>query len=103
MKANIKNMNKITFSILSADKILIPDYMEHYSKGQVEKLVKHFDASKLAPLVVSYRDDKYFVVDGQSRLVALRAMYGEKVRLPVQVIAGLTLEQEMQNYHTHWD
>ena len=59
----------------------------------VDKLVREWDPRLLTPLVVSYRDGRYNLVDGQHRVCAMRKKNGGKdVTALCRVYHGLTYE-----------
>ena len=62
---------------------------------EVNRLIREWDDRLLDPLVVSFRDGKFNVVDGQHRVAAMRKMNGGKeVMVPCTIYSGLTYEQE---------
>ena len=66
----------------------------------VDKLVREWDLRLLTPLVVSYRDGRYYLVDGQHRACCMRKMSdGKDVVALCQVYCGLTYEQEAELYY----
>ena len=66
----------------------------------VDKLVREWDPRLLTPLVVSYRDGRYNLVDGQHRVCAMRKKNGGKdVTALCRVYRGLTYEQEAELYY----
>ena len=66
----------------------------------VDRLVREWDVRLLAPLVVSYRDGHYYLLDGQHRACAMRKMNdGKDVVALCQVYRGLTYEQEAELYY----
>lgn len=66
----------------------------------VDKLVREWDPRLLTPLVVSYRDARYNLVDGQHRVCAMRKKNGGKdVTALCRVYHGLTYEQEAELYY----
>lgn len=66
----------------------------------VDRLVREWDPRLLDPLVVSYRDGHYFLVDGQHRLCGMRKKNGGKDLMAVcHVYEGLTYEQEAELYY----
>ena len=66
----------------------------------VDKLVRECDPRLLTPLVVSYRDGRYNLVDGQHRVCAMRKKNGGKdVTALCRVYHGLTYEQEAELYY----
>lgn len=61
----------------------------------VDRLIQNWDERLLDPVIVSFRDGKYYVVDGQHRVTALRKMNrARNVMVPCKVYIGLTYEQE---------
>jgi len=70
-------------------------YQQPLSEKNIERLIREWDNRLLTPLIVSFRDGKYNVVDGQHRVAAMRRMnHGEDVLVPCLVYTGLTYEQE---------
>lgn len=66
----------------------------------VAELVREWDPRLLTPLVVSYRDGRYNLVDGQHRVCAMRRKNGGKdVTALCRVYHGLTYEQEAELYY----
>ena len=57
----------------------------------VNRLIKCWNNKYLTPIVVSCRDGKYYLLDGQHRVSAMRRMNGGKdVIVPCLVYTGLT-------------
>ena len=70
-------------------------YQRTLNEKVVEKLVRCWDRMLMEPLVVSYRDGKYYVIDGQHRIAALRVLFQDKDTLvPCIVHMGLTEADE---------
>ena len=66
----------------------------------VDRLVRHWDPCLLTPLVVSYRDGRYNLVDGQHRVCGGRKKNsGKDVEMLCHVYYGLTYEQEAELYY----
>jgi len=66
----------------------------------VDKLVREWDPRLLTPLVVSYRDGRYYLVDGQHRTCAMRKKNGGKdVMALCRIYKNLTYEQEAELYY----
>lgn len=66
----------------------------------VDKLVREWDPRLLTPLVVSYREGQYNLVDGQHRICAMRKKNnGKDVTALCRVYRGLTYEQEAELYY----
>lgn len=74
-------------------------YQRPVEQTKVNRFIKQWNSRLLSPIVVSYRDSKYHVVDGQHRLAAMRKMNGGKdVIVPCLVYTGLTYAQEAEMY-----
>ena len=70
-------------------------YQRPVDEREVNRLIREWDDRLLDPLVVSFRDGKFNVVDGQHRVAAMRKMNGGKeVMVPCTIYSGLTYEQE---------
>ena len=70
-------------------------YQRPVDEKEVNRLIREWDDHLLDPLVVSFRDGKFNVVDGQHRVAAMRKMNGGKeVMVPCIIYSGLTYEQE---------
>ncbi len=70
-------------------------YQRPVDEQEVDRLIREWDGRLLDPLVVSFRDGKFHVVDGQHRVAAMRKIYGGKeVMAPCTIYNGLTYEQE---------
>lgn len=69
-------------------------YQRPVNPKEVDRLIREWDDRLLDPIVVSFRDGKFNVVDGQHRIVALRKMNGRDVMVACKVYSGLTYEQE---------
>ena len=66
----------------------------------VDKLVREWDPRLLTPLVISFRDGRYYLVDGQHRTCAMRKKNGGKdVMALCHIYKGLTYEQEAELYY----
>ena len=75
-------------------------YQRPVKDCDVDKLVREWDPRLLTPLVVSYRDGRYNLVDGQHRVCAMRKKNGGKdVTALCRVYHGLTYEQEAELYY----
>lgn len=76
------------------------DYQRVVSDSTVQKLIKNWDPRFLDPIVVSYRDGKYYVIDGQHRVVAIQRMHpDEDVKVRCIVHTGLTYADEAELFY----
>lgn len=73
-------------------------YQRPVDKQNVNNIASEFDMNKCQFLTVSYRDDVFYVIDGQHRLEAAR-LRGIKT-LPCIIFEGLTEKQEARMFAT---
>lgn len=70
-------------------------YQRPVNMKEVDRLIREWDGRLLEPVAVSFRDGKFYVVDGQHRIAAMRKMNGgDGVMVSCKVYGGLTYEQE---------
>ena len=75
-------------------------YQRRVDEKNVERLIREWDDRLLEPLVVSFREEKYNLADGQNRCSALRKMNGGKdVMVLCRVFYGLSYEEEAELYY----
>lgn len=73
-------------------------YQRGLTKSMVDHIEKHFNAQALGVIKVSARDGKYYVVDGQHRITALRYLFGGGYEVPCEIHEGLTYKDEAALY-----
>lgn len=70
-------------------------YQRPVEQKEVDRLIREWDERLLEPVIVSFRDGKFYVVDGQHRISAMRKMNGGNgIMINCKVYSGLTYEQE---------
>lgn len=70
-------------------------YQRPVDQKEVDRLIREWDERLLEPVIVSFRDGKFYVVDGQHRISAMRKMNGGNgIMINCKVYSGLTYEQE---------
>ena len=75
-------------------------YQRPVETEDVDKLIAKWNPCLLTPIVVSFRDSNFNVVDGQHRIAAMRKMAGGgDVIVPCIIYTGLTYEQEAELYY----
>lgn len=75
-------------------------YQRPVKPEDVDALIRKWNPTLLTPLVVSYRDGEFIVVDGQHRIAAIRKMAGNQdVTVLCLVYYGLTYEKEAALYY----
>ena len=72
-------------------------YQRNVEERDVNRLMREWDDKLFDPLVVSYREGKFNIVDGQNRASVLRKRNGGRdVMVRCKVYSGLTYEQEAE-------
>ena len=70
-------------------------YQRDLDNPSAKKLIREWDDRLFDPLIVSFRDGRYNLIDGQHRLTALRYMNGgDDVIVQCRVFTGMTYEEE---------
>lgn len=83
IKIGNKKFANVPLNILSID----TDY-QRTTGSKLKKLTEEWDEEQCDPLLVSYRDDKFFILDGQHRWIAAKANHVEC--LPCKIYTGLS-------------
>lgn len=84
--------------VISTDKLTsgLP-YQRPVDDREVDRLVREWDERLFEPLAVSYRDGRYYVIDGQHRIAAMRRMHGgREVMIRCKVYNGMTYMDEAE-------
>jgi hypothetical protein len=66
--------------------------------SRVDYLVAHFDAEQIGAPVVNERGGKFYVIDGQHRIAALREVFGDDHQVQCWTYAGLSEEEEAEKF-----
>lgn len=91
--------NGVTFEMSSIDTATLisgQPYQRSVRESRLRELTRKWDPGLLDPLVVSYRDGKFYLVDGQHRVVIQRRMYGGDFNALCKLFHGLTYEAEAE-------
>lgn len=99
---NTQAMMEMEFSNPGVDRTLLTSrltsglpYQRPVDEKEVDRLIREWDDRLLEPLVVSFRDGRFNVVDGQHRIAAMvKKNGGREVMAPCKVYSGLTYEEE---------
>ena len=79
-------------TMLDVKSIKVAKYQKELNLNRVRDIIKNFDINRMRPIDVSYRDNDYWVFDGQHRANAyLQLGY---TTIPSIIHYGLTYEQE---------
>ena len=72
-------------------------YQRPVREEKVNDLIQKWDETMLEPIVVSFRDGKFYVIDGQNRISAMRKMNGgHEVMVLCKVHTGMTYQDEAE-------
>ena len=98
--AEVEYSNPGTVRTLSTSRLTsgLP-YQRPVEQKNVDKLIRNWNSRELYPVIVSFRDGKFNVVDGQNRIAAMRQMAGGgDVIVPCIIHTGMTYEEEADMY-----
>lgn len=88
-------ITSISYEILPVKMLKIAEYQYgRLNPVRAKKLADEWDENKFEPIIVSYRDGIYWIVDGQHRTVGKKIKFGADATIMCKVITGLTYEQE---------
>lgn len=74
-------------------------YQRPVLQKDVDKIIQEWNGREITPVVVSFRDGKFNVVDGQHHIEAMRQKAGGRdVIVPCIIHTGMTYEQEAELY-----
>ena len=74
-------------------------YQRPVLQKDVDKIIREWNGREVTPVVVSFRDGKFNVVDGQHHIEAMRQKAGGRdVIVPCIIHTGMTYEQEAELY-----
>ena len=75
-------------------------YQRPVHQKNVQRIIDEFNPMLLDPIIVNFRGGKYYVIDGQHRIVALKRMNnGGDCMVQCKVLNGLSYEEEAMLYH----
>lgn len=90
------NMNN-KLMMLNVDDLYTEAYNRKVDVNRVKKYIKTFRNDLLGIVLISERDGNYYIVDGQHRILALKALNIRTVKCDVRT--GLTYEEEARLFH----
>lgn len=71
-------------------------YQRNIKNKAVVNIINDFDPDIMGVILVSHRDDAYYIIDGQHRVEALKRL--GKPTIMCQVLTGLTYEEEAAKF-----
>ena len=87
----------VTFEMTEIDTALLisgQPYQRPVKEKRLRELAQEWDPGMLEPPVVSFRDGKFYLVDGQNRVVLQKRMLGGDFKALCKLYHGLTYEAE---------
>lgn len=79
-------------------------YQRNINLRFVKECIEKFDPNALDPVHVSYRDGKYYIIDGQHTVLILEGINGNKpVDVPCIVHKGMTYTDEAEYYVNQYE
>lgn len=88
---------KMGYQLIELKNVLLGKYQRGIKTNKIKEFIRNFDETLLTPIIVSKRDDEYYVIDGQHRVVVAE-MVGIKELMAV-VYEGMTYEQEAEYFN----
>lgn len=81
------------------NRVAVSDIAQRDVKSaRVDYLVAHFDAEQIGTPVVNERGGKFFVIDGQHRMAALREVFGDSHQVQCWTYVGLSEQEEAEKF-----
>lgn len=85
------------FYPIRTEKLKLADYQRDINYAKVKSYVRNYDPDIFGVVLVSHRDDNYYVIDGQHRVETAKALKIPSVLC--QVVEGLTYEEEAEKFY----
>ena len=91
---------------ISMSDLYMPGYQRKTQKWRVNKIAKEFKADMMDDLIISYREGKYWVVDGGHRFEAISIINEQRMReskapfdtIPCRILYGYDYQDEAEYY-----
>lgn len=103
VELNIPKSDDMEMKKLPAKMLLSAPYQREIRNNSIKEIIRKFDKNKVKPIVVSNRNGKYYVIDGQHTLTVLRMLFGENYRVTTRVLTGLTYDDEAAYYNEQYE
>lgn len=91
---NAMMMGNVMYARIPLHLLDKPAWQRHPNMSNVRKLATHWSEPKAQAIIVSYRDGKFWIIDGQHRVLA--AGMKEIQDIFAQIYTGLTAEEEVE-------
>lgn len=93
---NAHNIGGKKFATIPVSEIKIDAGYQRRLREKVNRMVANWDYNLCDVVLVSYRNDKFYVIDGQHRVAAAKRVGAEF--LPCQIVEGLSREEEAARF-----
>lgn len=92
---NSQNYNGVSYASIPLHLLYIPSY-QRQQHAAVANMANNWSDQKCGAITVSYRDEKFWVVDGQNRVAA--AKIAGRQSIFAMILTGLTKEDEIEMF-----
>lgn len=96
----MEKLTNVRYQLIPVSALSVDIYQRGIEPLRIKKMVTNFDAALLGSIIVSERDGKYYVIDGQHRVILCKKV--GVTSLMAIVLEGLTLEEEAK-YFNHYN
>jgi hypothetical protein len=88
-------MSNEVYELLKIKELKTDKYQDgRLNPARAKKIANNWDEKKFVPIIVSYRDGIYWIVDGMHRTSAKKIKFGSDALIMCKILTGLTFEQE---------
>lgn len=98
--ANLNNIGGKNFALIPISSLEIDTGYQRRIKSKIKKMIRDWNYELCDVIIVSYRDGKFYVVDGQHRVEAAKQQKVDPdlTYLPCQVLLDMTREEEARRF-----
>ena len=96
-KTKTASTQRPRYQSLSVSLLKLADYQRGLLRNKVSNYVANYDPMIFGTVLVSYRDQEYWIIDGQHRVEAAKQLGIKTVWC--QIIEGLSYEQEAEEFY----
>lgn len=94
----VKSVNtKPVFYPVDINELYFADYQRGVNYRKVKRYYENYDADIYGIIIVSHRDGKYYVIDGQHRVEVAKRLGLKSIMC--QILEGLTYEDEADKFY----
>lgn len=96
----MEKLTNVRYQLIPVSSLSVDIYQRGIDPLRIKNMVANFDAALLGSIIVSERGGKYYVIDGQHRVILCKKV--GVTSLMAIVLEGLTLEEEAK-YFNHYN